>query len=68
MGTNRRTLVTLAIVAVVFFAITEIAGEHHGSFRNTIGDITWFGFLLSVLALIVVAVLMLVRGRRRTAR
>ena len=71
MLNNRwRFPVVVAILGVILFVIAGIIGQHpHGTFKNVLGGIGWFGFLICVLVLILWAITFGVRSaRRRTAR
>jgi branched-subunit amino acid permease len=63
---TRRSLLTLAVFTLICFVITEAVGNHHHGFRQLVGDVTWFGFLLGLLFLIVVSVFILARVRQRS--
>jgi uncharacterized membrane protein YdjX (TVP38/TMEM64 family) len=52
------------VATVVLFLIAAIAGNHHHGVRGFLGDVGWWGFLLGVLALIVLAILFLVARLR----
>ena len=53
-------------VGAVLFVTAGIIGQHpHGTFKNVLGGIGWFGFLLCVLLLIVWTIAALVRSRNR---
>lgn len=63
-----KSMIGIAVLAAVLFAVGGIWADAHG-FTGVLGGIGWFGFLLCVLALIVLAVSALGRGiyRRTTA-
>lgn len=63
---TRRSLVALAVFTLVCFVITGAVGNHHHGLRQLVGNVTWFGFLLGLLFLIVACVFVLVRVRRRS--
>jgi hypothetical protein len=65
---SRRTLIPLAVVAVVLLAIALATGNDDHGFWNTVNVITFNGFLLCLLLLIVLGVVVLVRSRRPGAR
>ena len=71
MNRRWRFPVVVAVLGAVLFVIAAILGQHpHGTFKNVLGGIGWFGFLLCVLALILWAVFALftsARSRRRPA-
>jgi len=49
-----RTMIAIAVVGAGLFALSGIFDDAHG-FEGVLGGIGWFGFLLCVLALIVLA-------------
>jgi hypothetical protein len=62
-----KSMIGIAFLAAVLFAMAGIWDNAHG-FTGVLGGIGWFGFLLCVLALIVLTVSALGRGIfRRTA-
>jgi hypothetical protein len=66
---NRSTLIALAAVTFVLLVVAAAMGEDFGegnAFLWTLGDIVWFGFLVSALALIVLSVGVLVRSLTRS--
>jgi hypothetical protein len=67
MVVGRRILIPLAVAVVVFLAIAFPVGNKHHGFLGTVGDVTWDGFLLSFLLLIVLGVVALVQSRRPRA-
>jgi len=54
----------------VLFVIAAILGQHpHGTFKNVLGGIGWFGFLVCALILIVSAIYFGVHAlRQRTTQ
>ena len=63
------TYVVLVVAAVGLFALSAV-GQSDGSNWSWVGAIGWFGFMLTILLLIVFTVTLLVRTlvrRRRTA-
>lgn len=62
-----RILVPLFVLDVVLFALSGIFKDDTHGARWVLGGIGWFGFLLTSLALIVLAATALVRARRRSA-
>jgi hypothetical protein len=62
-----RILVPLFVLDVVLFALSGIFKDDTHGARWVLGGIGWFGFLLTSLALIVLAATALVRSRRRSA-
>lgn len=68
MGGRWRFPIAVAVLGAILFVIAAIIGQHpHGTFKNVVGGIGWFGFLLCVLLLILWGLYALVRSRRRTA-
>jgi hypothetical protein len=65
---TRKTLVTLAIVTLVLFAIAAVVGNHHHGLRQAVADISWNGFLLGLLLTIVASGVVLVRSARSRVR
>ena len=62
-----KTMIGIAVVAAGLFALSGVFDNAHG-FEGVLGGIGWFGFLLCVLALIVLVVYTLGRGIfRRTS-
>ena len=62
-----KTMIGIAVVGAGLFALSGIFDNAHG-FEGVLGGIGWFGFLLCVLALIVLALVALGRGVfRRTS-
>jgi hypothetical protein len=59
----------VAIVGATCFAVAAVLGNHDHGVKGAFEGIGWFGFLASVLVLIVLAVAALGRGvyRRTTA-
>ncbi len=65
---RRSTWPSLLALDVVLFVIAAIVGQHpKENWKNLLGGIGWFGFLICTLLLILIAVSWLVRGRRRHA-
>jgi hypothetical protein len=62
-----KVMIGIAVVAVPLFVLGGVFADSHG-FTGVLGGIGWFGFLLCVLALIVLALGALGRGvyRRST--
>ena len=56
-----KTMIGIAVVGAGLFALSGVFDNAHG-FEGVLGGIGWFGFLLCVLALIVLAVYALGRG------
>jgi uncharacterized membrane protein len=65
---GRRTLITLAVAAVVLLVIAFATGGGHHGLRHTVNVITFNGFLLCLVVMIVLGVVALVRGRQPRAR
>jgi protein-S-isoprenylcysteine O-methyltransferase Ste14 len=64
---RRSTWLSLLVLDVVLFVIAAIVGQHPKQhWKDILGGIGWFGFLLCTLLLIVIAVAWLVHGRRRS--
>ena len=66
MMVNRRTVIPLAVAAMVLLAIAFATGKDHHGLRGTVNVIAFNGFLLCLLLLIVVGVVALVRRQRST--
>ncbi len=65
---TRRSLISLAVFTLVCFAVCGALGNHHHGVRQAVADVSWFGFLIGMLFLIVASVFVLVRsGARRRA-
>ena len=62
---TRRSLIGIALFTLICFAVTEAVGNHHHGIRAAVGDITWFGFLLGLLFMVVASVFVLMRSRSR---
>jgi hypothetical protein len=62
---TRKSLTALAVLTLVLFAIAAVVGNHHHGLRQVVADVSWNGFLLCLLFLIVGSVLVLVRSRGR---
>jgi hypothetical protein len=65
---TRRSLGALAVLTLVLFAISAVVGNHHHGVRQVVADISWNGFLLCLLFLLVGSVFVLVRTRARLGR
>jgi hypothetical protein len=64
---RRATWLSLLALDVVLFVVAAIIGQHPKEhWKDVLGGIGWFGFLLCTLLLILIAVSWLVHGRRRT--
>jgi hypothetical protein len=63
----RRTVwLSILVLDIVLFVIAAIIGQHPKEhWKDVLGGIGWFGFLLCTLVLILIAVAWLVHGRRR---
>jgi len=62
-----KTMIGIAVVGAGLFALSGVFDNAHG-FEGVLGGIGWFGFLLCVLALIVLALATLGRSVfRRTS-
>ena len=59
---------TAALVAVVLLVIALATGKNDHGFWNTVNVITFNGFLLCLLLLIVLGAVAVVRGRRPPTR
>jgi hypothetical protein len=57
------TYVALVVLAVGLFALSAV-GQDDGSSVSWIGAIGWFGFLISMLAIVLFTVTLLVRSVR----
>lgn len=54
---NWRFPAAVAVLGAVLFVIAAILGQHpHGTFKNVLGGIGWFGFLVCALVLILWAI------------
>jgi len=63
---RRTTWLPILAVDVVLFAIAAVIGQHPKQhWKDVLGGIGWFGFLLCTLLLILIAVGWLLHGRRR---
>ena len=56
-----KIMIGIAVLAVPLFVLGGVFADAHG-FTGVLGGIGWFGFLLCVLALIVLALVGLGRG------
>ena len=64
---RRTTWVSLIVLDVILFVVAAIIGQHPKQhWKDVLGGIGWFGFLLVTAVLIVMAVAWLARGRRRS--
>jgi hypothetical protein len=61
-------MIPLAVVAVVLLAISFATGNDDHGFWNTVNVITFNGFLLCLLLLVVLGVVALVQRRQPRAR
>jgi hypothetical protein len=62
---NRNTIVGVGIATLIFMIGSIVLRDYNSGFLGVISGICWGGFLLSVLALIVLSVTVLVRAARR---
>ncbi len=62
-----KTLKILAAVALALFAASAAIGEHNDVLW-ILDDVVWFGFILCLLALVVLTVGVLVKSRGGTGR
>jgi uncharacterized membrane protein YdjX (TVP38/TMEM64 family) len=63
---RRSTWLTILVVDIVLFVIAAIVGQHPKQhWKDVIGTIGWFGFLICTLLLLVIALSWLLHGRRR---
>jgi branched-subunit amino acid permease len=65
---TRKALLSLAIFTLVCFGIAGAMGQHHHGLREVVGDISWNGFLLGLLLLVVASGVVLVRSARSRVR
>lgn len=64
---RRSTWLPLVALDVVLFVVAAIIGQHPKEhWKDVLGGIGWFGFLLCTLLLILLALAWLLRGRRRS--
>jgi uncharacterized membrane protein len=64
---RRNIWLPIAVLDIVLFIVAAIIGQHPKEhWKDVLGGIGWFGFLLCTLVLIVIAVGWLVHGRRRS--
>jgi hypothetical protein len=56
-----KLMIAIAVIAVPLFVLGGVFADAHG-FTGVLGGIGWFGFLLCVVALIVLALAALGRG------
>jgi protein-S-isoprenylcysteine O-methyltransferase Ste14 len=64
---RRSTWLTILVVDVALFVVAAIVGQHPKQhWKDVLGGIGWFGFLICTLALIVIALAWLLHGRRRS--
>jgi hypothetical protein len=61
-----KILVPLLVLDFALFSMSGVFKNDKHGVRWVLGGVGWFGFLLTSLAVIVVAVAALVRSRRRT--
>jgi hypothetical protein len=66
--TSRRGLIAIATVTSLCLALSGILGNDHHGLRQTVADITWDGFLLSALTLIVSGITALSQRRSSSPR
>jgi hypothetical protein len=66
MSRSWRAPAALAALAIVLFILSGVLKDSHG-FEGVLGGIGWFGFLLSVLVLIVWGIVAFMRSRRTPA-
>ena len=65
MDRRWRFPIVVAVLGAILFVIAAVLGQHpHGTFKNILGGIGWFGFLICVLALILWAIYAVVRSAR----
>ncbi|MGN6330475.1 MAG: hypothetical protein ACTHOD_02345 [Motilibacteraceae bacterium] len=65
----RQLAITFAVLAVALFVLSGATKDATHGLGLVVGDIGWFGFLLSLLGLVLVAVAgVVVTARRRLAR
>ena len=62
-----RILVPLLVLDVALFVMSGVFKNDRHGVRWVLGGVGWFGFCLLTLALIVWAVVAIVRSRRRTS-
>ncbi|MDX6485804.1 MAG: hypothetical protein QOF43_957 [Gaiellaceae bacterium] len=63
---RRSVWLTILAVDIVLFVVAAIVGQHPKEhWKDVVGGIGWFGFLLCTLALILIALAWLLHGRRR---
>lgn len=65
---TRKSLGLLAGITLVLFAVAGLIGNHQHGALMVIADITWYGFILCALFLIVASVATLVRHRSHLGR
>lgn len=65
---TRRSLGALAVVTLVLFAIAGLIGNHQHGAVGVISDVAWFGFLISLLLLVVGSATVIMRSRARLTR
>jgi len=53
MVVSRQLLIRVAVAVVVFLVIAFPVGDKHQGVLGVVGNVTWYGFLLSFLLLIV---------------
>jgi hypothetical protein len=65
---RRRTWLTILAVDVVLFIIAAIIGQHPKQhWKDVLGGIAWYGFLLCTALLILIALSWLIQRRRGRA-
>jgi hypothetical protein len=67
MVVGRQLLIRVAVAVVVFLVIAFPVGDKHQGVLGVVGNVTWYGFLLSFLLLIVLGVVALVQSWRPRA-
>jgi hypothetical protein len=65
---TRRSLAVLAVATLVLFAVAGVIGNHRHGAVGTVGDVAWFGFLLSLVLLVVASAAVLMRRPKRPSR
>jgi protein-S-isoprenylcysteine O-methyltransferase Ste14 len=65
---RRQTWLPILVLDVVLFVIAAIIGQHPKQhWKNVLGGIGWFGFIVCTLLLILIALGWLFHGRRRSS-
>jgi choline-glycine betaine transporter len=62
---TRKGLAVLAVVTLVLFGLAALLGNHNHGLRQAAADVSWTGFLVCLLFLIVGSAVVLVRSRGR---